>query len=135
MLIPTRRNKKFDFDKNKALSWHENGPATTAFFNSLSVLFPEGERFFIRSVRNYQNEIKQYPQLQEAVEAFISQETIHGREHDKFNDALDSFENSSFNKKIDAQAKFFLEGLSKHLTRKQQLAVTIAIEHFTAILA
>ncbi|MGB0734360.1 MAG: metal-dependent hydrolase, partial [Pontibacterium sp.] len=61
--------------------WYDNKAFETHFFNALSSTFPEGERFFIISVRNYAAQITD-PKLKEQVERFISQEGQHSREHE-----------------------------------------------------
>ena len=53
----------------------------------LSAVFPEGEDFFVRSVRNYRDKITD-PELKEQVKGFIGQEALHGREHRAFNERL-----------------------------------------------
>ena len=61
---PVRRNLKFGLPAGKALSWNPGGLHITQFYNTLSIFFPAGERFFIQSVRNYRQEITD-PQLKE----------------------------------------------------------------------
>jgi predicted metal-dependent hydrolase len=46
----------------------------------LSAMFPDGEDFFVRSVRNFRDRIDD-PALKRDVAGFIGQEAIHGREH------------------------------------------------------
>ena len=53
----------------------------------LSAMFPEGEDFFIRSVRRGQEHVTD-PELKEQVAGFIGQEVTHGREHRALNDRL-----------------------------------------------
>ena len=55
---------------------------------SLSAVFPDGEDFFVRSVRNFRDQITD-PELKRQVAGFIGQEAMHGREHRAFNDRLD----------------------------------------------
>src|SRR3954454_42280 len=55
---------------------------------SLSAVFPDGEDFFVRSVRNFRDQITD-PQLKRQVAGFIGQEALHGREHRTVNDRLD----------------------------------------------
>jgi predicted metal-dependent hydrolase len=52
------RNIKFELSEQLSKDWLDNDPFKTAFFNALSMSFPAGERFFIDSVRNYQDEVK-----------------------------------------------------------------------------
>src|SRR6476661_7213106 len=55
---------------------------------SLSAVFPDGEDFFVRSVRHYRSEITD-AELKRQVAGFIGQEAMHGREHRAFNNRLD----------------------------------------------
>src|SRR5579875_4061644 len=57
------------------------------FLAILSAAFPEGEDFFIRSVRNYRDQITD-PELQQAVKGFIAQEATHRQQHRLLNDRL-----------------------------------------------
>ncbi|NLV54340.1 MAG: metal-dependent hydrolase, partial [Acidimicrobiales bacterium] len=50
----------------------------------LSGLFPEGEDYFVRSVRHFRDRIDD-PVLKKQVAGFIGQEAIHGREHRDLN--------------------------------------------------
>ena len=51
-------------------------------------MFPDGEDFFVRSVRHFRDQIAD-PELKRQVAGFIGQEAMHGREHRAFNDRLD----------------------------------------------
>ena len=99
----------------------------------LSSYFPEGEDFFVRSVRNYRDQITD-PELKKQVAKFIGQEAIHGREHREFNDRLArlGFATRYVDKAVDV-------GLNRigarFLPQSVQLAVTAALEHYTATLA
>src|SRR4051794_6791665 len=55
---------------------------------SLSAVFPDGEDFFVRSVRTFRDRIT-HPELKRQVNGFIGQEAMHGREHRAFNARLD----------------------------------------------
>src|SRR5919108_4979569 len=54
---------------------------------SLSAVFPDGEDFFVRSVRRFRDQIDE-PVLMRQVAGFMGQESMHGREHRAFNDRL-----------------------------------------------
>ena len=54
---------------------------------ALSSVFPDGEDYFVRSVRHYRDQITD-PALKRQVAGFIGQEAVHGREHRVFNDRL-----------------------------------------------
>src|SRR5688572_21254491 len=46
----------------------------------LSSVFPDGEDFFVRSVRHFRDQVTE-PELKRQVAGFIGQEAVHGREH------------------------------------------------------
>jgi uncharacterized protein len=52
-LTITPRDLKVDRNTRNARWWHGGDPVATAYFNALSAAFPQGETFFIASVRRY----------------------------------------------------------------------------------
>ena len=99
---------------------------------SLSAVFPDGEDFFVRSVRNFRDEITD-PELKRQVAGFIGQEAVHGREHRAFNDRLDQLGYPT--KRFERLTKWGLAQRERFLPPKANLAATAALEHFTATLA
>jgi uncharacterized protein len=99
---------------------------------ALSAVFPEGEDFFVRSVRRFRDQITD-PELKRQVAGFIGQEAMHGREHRAFNDRLDELGYPT--KRMERLTKRFLGLRERLLPAKSNLAVTAALEHFTATLA
>src|SRR5437868_3838962 len=77
------RNLGVDYDAATPRWWHGGDPVATAFYNALSATFPQGETFFIETVRRYRNQAD--PRLQEQIDAFVQQEAMHTREHVAFN--------------------------------------------------
>lgn len=131
-ILPTRRNLRFKLDADKALTWHRDGLNVSQFLNTLSLFFPVGERFFIDSVRHYRN-LVQDEDLKKAVTAFIGQEAMHGREHEEYNEHV-----ANAGVPIEAQERFvaaLLKNIQKTTPPAFQLAITVALEHLTAILA
>ena len=98
----------------------------------LSAVFPEGEDFFVRSVRNYRDKITD-PELKDQVKGFIGQEALHGREHRAFNERLQELGYPT--RFVDRRVKHGLALLGKVAPKRTQLAVTAALEHYTASLA
>lgn len=98
----------------------------------LSALFPEGEEFFVRSVRRYRDRVRD-PVLARQVAGFIGQEAVHGREHRVFNDRLGDlgYPTKSF-ERLTGRILRLLERISPPIAN---LATTAAVEHFTATLA
>jgi len=99
---------------------------------SLSSVFPDGEDFFVRSVRHFRDEITD-PELKRQVAGFIGQEAMHGREHRAFNDRLDELGYPV--KRFERITKKGLAIRERLLSPKSNLAATAALEHFTATLA
>ncbi|HKD21411.1 MAG TPA: metal-dependent hydrolase [Rhizomicrobium sp.] len=110
--------------------WHGGDPVATAFFNALSASFPLGERYFIDSVKRFRD-VADAP-LKAQIDGFVMQESIHTREHLAFNGLA---EDCGYDlRRIDAFLKRRL-GWARSRGPREQLASTVALEHFTAILA
>lgn len=132
-IMPIRRDLKFKLPADKISTWqNEAGPQLGQFMNTLSILFPVGERFFMDSVRNYRDQITD-PELKKAVTAFIGQEAMHGREHQEYNEAL--FAEVPFAAKVESAVGSLLKFIQDKTPSAFQLSGTIALEHFTAIMA
>lgn len=99
---------------------------------NLSAVFPEGEDFFVRSVRFYRDQIED-PDLRKAVGGFIGQEAIHGREHRDFNNRLDELGYGT--KLVDRMTGKGLRFRERFAPPMSNLAATAALEHYTATLA
>ncbi len=99
---------------------------------TLSSVFPDGEDFFVRSVRHFRDQITD-PALKRQVAGFIGQEAIHGREHRALNDRLDELGYPT--KKMERLTKWGLEKREKLMSPQNNLAATAALEHYTATLA
>lgn len=104
----------------------------SAFLAAMSTVFPDGERFFIDSVRHYRGQL-QDPTLLAEVSAFIGQEAHHGREHESFNAWLE--EHGYPVAPVLQRVRDSLDLARKNMSPRRQLAMTICLEHFTAILA
>ena len=130
--IQTRRIE-FEYDETLPRHFIAGDPAMSHIVAVLSSLFPEGEDFFVQSVRAYRDQITD-PELKRQVAGFIGQEAIHGREHRTFNERLARMGYPT--RFIDRCVHHGLVGLgSKVLPKAHQLAITAALEHYTATLA
>ena len=127
-----RRDLRFGFEGSDVRTWHPGGRHVSHFFNALSVFFPKGEAFFIESVHHYRERVR-VPQLGAQVKGFVEQEGAHSREHRRYNKALADAGLPAA--ALESHLGRHLEGVSKRLSHAQALGVTIALEHFTAILA
>jgi predicted metal-dependent hydrolase len=98
----------------------------------LSSTFPEGEDFFVRSVRRHADQVTD-PVLKEQVKGFIGQEVTHSREHVVLNERLREMGYpTKFNDRMTTRALLRDERMFSPLTC---LAMTAALEHFTAVFA
>lgn len=130
---PRPRNPDFEIDAQIPKHWISENAVATHIINSLNLLFPEGERFFIRSLKPFLDQLDD-PTLKARSQAFMAQEFQHGRSHEQFIDILRSqgFELDGFMKWYERIAFKWIEGT---LPPKLNLAVTAAVEHFTAAFA
>jgi uncharacterized protein len=133
MHIP-RRDVDLDIDPAAApLDWCNGDAFETTFLNAFSLLFPEGEKFFVESVKQQRDRVTD-PELQREIAGFIGQEAMHGKEHRAFN-ALIAEHGFKEAPRVEAKLRGFLKLVRKTLSPMSQLAATTALEHFTAILA
>jgi predicted metal-dependent hydrolase len=130
--LPEVRNLHFATDAKIPRYWHGGRKSTTQFLNNLSVFFPVGERFFINSLRAHKDFIKD-PKLQADARAFYAQEGIHSREHVRYNEMLR--EQGYPIEQMEKRVEQLLELVTTLTSKRMQLAVTCALEHFTALMA
>ena len=126
------RNPQIKYD---GLPVHYFGgrPVATHLCNGLSFLFPDGEHYFIRAIKRYDNEITD-PELRRRISLFAGQEKMHAHEHERVFKILreQGFKFDLYMKWY----KFTAYGIIERLEpRAVSLAVTAALEHFTAIMA
>jgi predicted metal-dependent hydrolase len=129
-LTITPRDLRLDRNASNARWWHGGDPVATAYFNALSASFPQGETFFIDAVRRYWDRTD--GKLKQQIEAFVQQEAAHTREHVAFNRLIKAagYDTTA----MDAETRRRLDiARSRHPV--VQLAITVALEHFTAIMA
>lgn len=124
------RDIRFDVASAKDGHWLGGDPVGTAVFNALSLTFPEGERMFMDAVKHYRKDLG--GKLAEDVRGFIAQEAIHSREHHQLNQLIDR----------DRYPAGAIEAAVKERTSlvrsrgpMAMLVSTIALEHFTAMMA
>lgn len=125
------RDLRFDLEDEHAGRWHSDNPSISHFWNGLSLMFPEGERFFMRSVARVRDQIRD-PELQREVAAFLRQEGVHTREHVKYNDALRA---QGYPTEILEWVSWLSLRSTQMTSARWQLAITCAFEHYTATLA
>ena len=129
-LTITPRDRRFGRSDAQKRWWLGGDPIATAFYNALSITFPKGEAFFIESVKAFRDDAPE--KLEREIRAFVMQEVMHSREH------------VAFNKRV-AEAGYDVAGLERVVLETLKLtdgrpqilnlAVTMALEHYTAIMA
>lgn len=129
-LTITPRDRRFGREDRTAHWWMGGNPYGTALYNALSITFPKGEAFFVESVRAFRDGAP--PQLAADIKAFTTQEVMHSREHVQFNRRA-------------VEAGYDMVPLERRVEKRLEetktrppiinLAATMALEHFTAIVA
>ena len=129
-LVIHPRDRRFGRGEPMERWWLAGDPVATAFYNALSVTFPKGEGFFIESVRNFRDGAP--PRLAGEIAAFTRQEVMHTREHVAFNRRVvdGGYDISRLEARVDERLAFV-----RSRPPIGSLASTMALEHFTAILA
>lgn len=120
---------KGSFDDVKR-DWFGGNTAATQLFNSINLLFPEGERFFIRAVKRYEDWIAD-PELRARMRGFYAQEGHHANAHERYFNTL---------REQGYDIEPIVTGITKLLRAKvlspeTNLSITVALEHYTAIMA
>jgi predicted metal-dependent hydrolase len=127
------RNRSHDIAGALQGEWMCNDAFLTAFFNAMSITFPVGEKYFIDSVRHYADRVSD-PALKDQIKGFCGQEGFHRREHQLYNEALRAARGYDV-QRMEKRLAGRLAWAQKHLSPLKNLAVTVCIEHFTAVLA
>jgi predicted metal-dependent hydrolase len=129
-LTITPRDRKFGRGSSTERWWNGGDPVGTALYNALSATFPKGEAFFVESVRMFREGAD--ARLAAEIKAFTTQEVMHSREHVAFNRR--AHEAGYDLSKLEERVDFRLD-LVRSKPPIASLAATMALEHFTAILA
>jgi predicted metal-dependent hydrolase len=138
---PTHRRKaRFDWSK-LPYHWVPDDPYATHFWNALHLIFPEGERGFIKAV-NEAAPLVDDPELAAPIKTFVQQESWHAWAHQVVVDRLTD-QGIDTKPYTDMLKKLLSAGTNQHPgwpTRLQRwwlyrrLADVAALEHFTAVL-
>lgn len=124
------RDLRFLRAASPARWWLNGDPVATAWFNALSGTFPRGEAMFIAAVKAHRDGAP--PWLAEQIRCFIVQEINHSREHIALNRI--ATEAGYDMAKIDRHVEEMLD-LLKGRPVILDLAATMALEHYTAMMA
>jgi len=130
------RRVNFTFNKETPRFYYKNNPFSTHFINTLHILFPTGERFFVNATLKHQKAITD-EKLKKQVRNFCGQEGIHSSMHERFWNILraggynfDGYEDHIDNLLHKIVAKIEVEGTK---INNIDLVATVCLEHFTAL--
>ena len=124
------RDQRFDRSHRTPRWWHSGDPVATAWYNSVSASLPRGEAFFIDTMRMFRDTVP--ADIAAEMKAFTTQEINHTREHVAFNRLV---ADHGYNvESIDQGIQAMLE-LTEGRPKEFNLAITIALEHFAAIIS
>ncbi|WP_054530409.1 metal-dependent hydrolase [Erythrobacter sp. SG61-1L] len=124
------RDRRFCRKARPVRWWLGNDPVATAWHNSLSVAFPVGESFFIEHVKAHREGVP--PKLEAEIRAFVRQEINHTREHVAFNRYVTDagYDISRVEQRLNEAVQ-----VTRERPAIANLAASMALEHFTAIIA
>ncbi|HSW12993.1 MAG TPA: metal-dependent hydrolase [Solimonas sp.] len=131
--IVPRKGPDFDLEGDIPKYWLDGDPFKSRFFDAMSLLFPEGEKFFIACVRDYRDQVTD-PQLQAQVKDFIYQEGQHGMVHTQFNNRLKA-QGIDVDAILERQKDIMFNFFRKRFPKAFTLGQTAAAEHMTALMA
>ncbi|MCC4242808.1 metal-dependent hydrolase [Stappia indica] len=120
------RDIRFNISGNPERHWFDGDPMRTAMFDAFSIFLPEGERFFIRSLKHYASTLGD-PELIKEINGYAVQEAFHTREHEDYNRTL-----AGLGYDVEAMEQPVKSVLGSVKVPLLRLAVTCAVEHLTA---
>lgn len=127
--IPLRK-PDLDFSPAIPRHWMNGNVFATHFFNGLNLLFPDGERFFVKAVHDHLERISD-PVLLRQARQFAAQEGQHAHQHEKYFACLraQGYRVDRFLRRFHQ----FVRLSTRWLPAPLRLAVTAGAEHYTAI--
>lgn len=120
------------WDQDLPKYWLDDSPFKSHIMNAMGATFPTGEKFFIDSVKPYKDRITDTVLLEE-IKEFTKQEIWHSYAHQQYNDWMKA-QGLPVDKIVNDNNQWIDWAKKKHSTRVQ-LAITVCLEHITAIMA
>lgn len=131
---PQPRRMQFPFSADIPRHWYAGLALPTHVTNAVNLLFPAGERFFVRAVRHYLPALQDDAELLAQIRGFLGQENHHAREHERFFAVLEA-QGYRIREFLARYERITYGVIEPRMPPALRLATTAACEHFTAILA
>lgn len=128
--IPVRK-VSLPFGEDIPRHWFGGNAMQTHIFNGLNLVFPDGERFFVRAVMDHVDRIDD-PGLLAQIKGFAGQEGRHAHEHERYFATMRA-QGYRINKFLRRFHKFTTLS-SRYFPAPLRLSVTAGAEHYTATL-
>lgn len=110
----------------------EDDPIFSHLLATLSAVFPNGEDFFVASVRRHRDAFEDNPAMKAQVKGFIGQEAMHSREHRSLNKRL--AELGYYTVRADKTIGRICNAVLRMPPKQLAIAATAAAEHYTGLL-
>lgn len=130
--IVPREHLDFRMDEAIPRYWFRGDAYKTRTFDGVQSGFPEGERYFISSVRAFRDGITD-PVMQQEVRDFMRQEGQHGMAHSRYNQLLEA-QGMPMRQMYEENLRM-IERWQTRFSPEFNIAHTAAFEHFTATMA
>lgn len=131
--IPRPRTPDLALNASIPPHWFGGDALATHIVNGVNLLFPAGERFFVRSVRRYLPQIEADAELIAQVRGFFGQEGRHANAHERFFEVMEA-QGYKVRRFVDVYERIAYDQIAARLPAALQLSITVALEHYTAIL-
>ncbi|MBT9608587.1 MAG: metal-dependent hydrolase [Aquabacterium commune] len=131
---PIVPREKLDFgldDPSIPKYWFGGDAFKTRFFDAMSLIFPPGEKFFMVTVRDFRDQVND-PKLLKDIKDFNRQEAQHSMVHEQYNNVLRK-QGMPVDKLIGWLDQLLFDKYRNRHSREYTLAITGALEHFTAL--
>lgn len=126
--IPVRK-PGLEFDASIPKAWLADNPLASHAFNGMNLVFPDGERFFVKAVYDHLDRIDD-PLLLARAKQFAGQEGQHANQHEKYFAALRA-QGYRIDRFLD-RFNWFMRFSNRWFPASLRLSMTAGAEHYTA---
>jgi predicted metal-dependent hydrolase len=131
-MTSTRRDVQVTTASDNIIGCHASALYVAHFVNALSLMVPDGERYIVHTLRSRGGRVSALS-LGAAVADAIDPGAMLGDEHARYHEQL--ADAGLPTAELQAHADRLFESIKLVLTQSEQLALTIALKHITAIVS